>query len=98
MKVLCEICKRKEATFFIKEQVFGETKTHSLCEDCAKKHKETLMPSNIQIEKLIKSLLDFTEEENEAPKKKVIKKSIDFLINNISPISFIIVYRYKKHP
>ncbi|MCQ2979343.1 MAG: UvrB/UvrC motif-containing protein [Clostridia bacterium] len=72
--MLCEICKRKEATFFIKEQVFGETKTHSLCEDCAKKHKETLMPSNIQIEKLIKSLLDFTEEENEVPKKKVTKK------------------------
>lgn len=72
--MLCEICKRKEATFFIKETMLGETKTHALCEDCAKKHKDTIMPSNMQIEKLIQSLISFTEDELEKDESKKITK------------------------
>lgn len=72
----CEICKKKEAIIFVKEVIFGETKTHALCEDCAKKHKETLMPSSMQIDKLIQSLMNFAEEEIKDKKtnKKIIKK------------------------
>ncbi len=73
--MLCEICKRKEATFFIKETVLGETKTRSLCEDCARKYKDTMLPSNLQIEKLIQSLISFTEDELDTKdNKKVTKK------------------------
>lgn len=72
--MVCEICKKKDAIFFIKEVVFGKERQLALCEDCAMKHKETIMPSNMQIEKLIKSLLDFTGEETKSTPEKAPKK------------------------
>lgn len=76
--MLCEICKRNEATFFIKEVILGETKTHSLCENCAKRYKETILPSNMQIEKLIESLISFANDDNEKEEtKKITKKQKD---------------------
>ena len=74
--MICEMCKKKDATIFIKEVVLGKTKTYALCDDCMKKHKETMIPSNIQIDKLIQSLISFADEETKKinKKEKITKK------------------------
>ena len=39
--MLCERCKKKEATFYYHENVNGTKKTYSLCRDCADELKKS---------------------------------------------------------
>lgn len=81
--MVCEICKKKEAVLFIKEVVLGKQRTYALCEDCAKKQKDVMLPQNLQIEEIIKSLLEFTEEDD---KKKEVKKPLKKHKNKRCPV------------
>ncbi|MCQ2748728.1 MAG: UvrB/UvrC motif-containing protein [Clostridia bacterium] len=73
--MLCEICKKNEATFFTKYVIMGETITRAYCASCAAKYKEDKILNNPGLSQLIESLMSFAGDELiEQPKKKVTKK------------------------
>lgn len=73
--MLCEICKKNEATFFTKYDIMGETITRAYCSKCAAKYKEDKILNSPSLSQLIESLMNFAGDDLIAePKKKITKK------------------------
>lgn len=73
--MLCQICKKNEATFFTKYDIMGETITRAYCSKCAAKYKEDKILNSPSLSQLIESLMNFAGDELiSEPKKKITKK------------------------
>ncbi|GFN35595.1 UvrB/UvrC motif-containing protein [Tepidimicrobium xylanilyticum] len=74
--MLCDICKKKEATVHYTKIIGGEIEELHLCDECSKNHSELEFDSSFSFHKLLAGLID--NIQGEATRKKTEEYSCPF--------------------